>query len=88
MVISFLLSTYYNVILAWSLFYLAASFQVGKAFELLGANSSLQSPLPWSTCSNWWNSARCHAQVMNKKSSIEMQTNKQVALYCYVACLN
>ena len=30
-VISFFLCTYYNVILAWSLFYLAASFQVGRA---------------------------------------------------------
>ena len=30
-IISFLLCTYYNVILAWSLFYLAASFQVGRA---------------------------------------------------------
>ena len=26
-------------------------------------NFSLQSPLPWSTCNNWWNSARCHSQV-------------------------
>ena len=26
-------------------------------------NFSLQSPLPWSTCANWWNSARCHSQV-------------------------
>ena len=30
-IISFLLCTYYNVILAWSLFYLAASFQVREA---------------------------------------------------------
>jgi solute carrier family 6 GABA transporter-like protein 6/8/11/12/13 len=43
-IISFLLSTYYNVILAWSLFYLF---------------SSLQWPLPWTSCANWWNSARC-----------------------------
>ena len=31
-IISFLLCTYYNVILAWSLFYLTASFQVREAF--------------------------------------------------------
>ena len=36
--ISFFLCTYYNVILAWAMFYLASSFQ---------------SPLPWSTCDNW-----------------------------------
>ena len=37
-VISFFLCTYYNVILSWAMFYLAASFQ---------------SPLPWATCHNW-----------------------------------
>ena len=37
-VISFLLSTYYNVILSWALFYLISSFQ---------------DPLPWAGCSNW-----------------------------------
>ena len=36
--ISFFLCTYYNVILAWAMFYLASSFQ---------------SPLPWATCDNW-----------------------------------
>ena len=38
-VISFLLCTYYNVILAWAMFYLSASFQ---------------HPLPWATCDNWY----------------------------------
>ena len=37
-VISFFLCTYYNIILSWAMFYLAASFQ---------------SPLPWATCHNW-----------------------------------
>ena len=31
----------------------------------LASSLSFQSPLPWSTCANWWNSARCHAQVFN-----------------------
>merc|ERR1719347_1558196 len=43
-VISFLLSTYYNVILSWSLFYLLSSFQ---------------SPLPWTACNNQWNTDSC-----------------------------
>ncbi|XP_055927000.1 sodium- and chloride-dependent glycine transporter 1-like isoform X3 [Argiope bruennichi] len=44
----FLMSTlvgiYYNMILAWALFYLI---------------SSLRSILPWSSCDNWWNTVAC-----------------------------
>ena len=40
----FLLNIYYIIILAWALLYLLFSFQ---------------SPLPWSTCGNKWNSAQC-----------------------------
>ncbi|XP_078410502.1 sodium- and chloride-dependent GABA transporter ine isoform X1 [Cetorhinus maximus] len=39
-VISFLLCTYYNVIIAWALYYLF---------------NSLQSSLPWQSCNNTWN---------------------------------
>ena len=42
-VISFLLTTYYNVIMAWALFYLAASFTA---------------ELPWEQCDHSWNSAQ------------------------------
>lgn len=38
---SSLVGVYYNMILAWALFYLV---------------SSLNSVLPWSSCDNWWNS--------------------------------
>ena len=38
------ISIYYNVILAWILFYLFASFQ---------------STLPWSHCNNEWNTPNC-----------------------------
>ena len=80
-IISFLLCTYYNVILAWSLFYLAASFQVCETIILKTIPiSSLQSPLPWSTCTNWWNSARCHAQVLAKTFNGEMLSNKTKVL--------
>jgi len=49
-VISFLLSTYYNVILSWAIFYLISSFQ---------------DPLPWVGCSNWWNSESCFQNSEN-----------------------
>ncbi|XP_070572179.1 sodium- and chloride-dependent GABA transporter ine-like [Ptychodera flava] len=42
--LSFLLCTYYNVIMAWALFYLCSSFI---------------SPLPYGTCGNWWNTDNC-----------------------------
>ena len=37
-----LVSIYYNMILAWGLFYLVSSI-------------TLDSDLPWSSCENWWN---------------------------------
>ena len=43
-VMSFLLSTYYNVIMSWALFYFISSFS---------------SPLPWEHCNNTWNSPDC-----------------------------
>lgn len=41
---STLVGVYYNMILAWALFYLG---------------SSMTSVLPWSSCDNWWNTAAC-----------------------------
>jgi hypothetical protein len=43
-IISFLLCTYYNVIIGWALFYLF---------------NSLRSTLPWSHCHNMFNSIWC-----------------------------
>ncbi|CAK9297661.1 unnamed protein product [Gordionus sp. m RMFG-2023] len=43
-IVSLLVSIYYNMILAWTLFYLANSFTA---------------VLPWSHCDNWWNTANC-----------------------------
>ncbi|XP_040358147.2 sodium- and chloride-dependent glycine transporter 1 isoform X1 [Ixodes scapularis] len=39
-----LVGVYYNMILAWSMFYLL---------------SSLTTQLPWSSCDNWWNTNAC-----------------------------
>ncbi|KAL5017504.1 hypothetical protein ScPMuIL_007093 [Solemya velum] len=43
-VISFLFTTYYNVIITWSFYYLFSAFQA---------------ELPWSHCNHDWNSANC-----------------------------
>lgn len=49
----FLLNIYYIVILAWALLYLIFSFQ---------------SPLPWSTCGNKWNSISCMTISKNNET--------------------
>ena len=43
-IMAFWLNTYYIIVLAWALFYLWHSIAV---------------ELPWSTCNNWWNTAKC-----------------------------
>ncbi|KAJ8312878.1 hypothetical protein KUTeg_010251 [Tegillarca granosa] len=43
-VISFLFTTYYNVIITWAFYYLFNTFT---------------SVLPWSSCNNYWNSPNC-----------------------------
>ena len=41
---STIIALYYNVIIAWSIYYFFAS---------------MTSDLPWTDCDNWWNSAQC-----------------------------
>ena len=43
-IMTFLLSTYYNVIMSWALFYFISSFS---------------SVLPWEQCNHEWNSQEC-----------------------------
>ena len=54
-IIVFLLNVYYNVILAWTLYYLFASFT---------------SVLPWSHCNNEWNTEFCHVSTSDSNASI------------------
>ncbi|CAB3998459.1 sodium- and chloride-dependent betaine transporter-like isoform X2, partial [Paramuricea clavata] len=44
MIVSFLCTVYYNVIIAWCLYYLS---------------QSLRSEVPWKNCGNTWNTPQC-----------------------------
>lgn len=49
--ISFFVGIYYNMILAWAIFFLASSLNV---------------EVPWSSCDNWWNTDACQTDLVNK----------------------
>ncbi|XP_072302725.1 sodium- and chloride-dependent GABA transporter ine [Eucyclogobius newberryi] len=52
--ISFIMCTYYNVVITWALYYLFSSFQ---------------QPLPWNSCNNTWNTENCTSQSTNSSQS-------------------
>lgn len=52
--ISFIMCTYYNVVITWALYYLFSSFQ---------------SPLPWLSCNQTWNTENCSEQTTNSSYS-------------------
>ncbi|KAJ4929784.1 hypothetical protein JOQ06_018805 [Pogonophryne albipinna] len=52
--ISFIMCTYYNLVITWALYYLFSSFQ---------------SPLPWQNCNNTWNTQNCTSHVTNSSYS-------------------
>nr|XP_057932820.1 sodium- and chloride-dependent GABA transporter ine [Doryrhamphus excisus] len=52
--ISFIMCTYYNVVIAWALYYMFSSFQA---------------PLPWQSCNNTWNTANCTDHATNSSYS-------------------
>lgn len=61
-VISFIFSTYHNVVLCWSLFYMFTSF---------GAT------LPWTSCNNTWNLAEnCSSGILSSNNT-ELQSASQ-----------
>jgi solute carrier family 6 GABA transporter-like protein 6/8/11/12/13 len=49
-VISFFLTTYYIVIIAWAMYFIFSSFR---------------SEIPWKTCNNTWNTADCWDGTLN-----------------------
>ncbi|KZS13918.1 Transporter [Daphnia magna] len=63
-IMSFLLSTYYNVIIAWALYYLINSFM---------------DPLPWEGCNNDWNSELCWNGTKFNSSQDQEANNKTSA---------
>ncbi|XP_054610390.1 sodium- and chloride-dependent GABA transporter ine [Dunckerocampus dactyliophorus] len=52
--ISFIMCTYYNVVIAWALYYLFSSFQA---------------PLLWQSCNNTWNTPNCTDHATNSSYS-------------------
>nr|XP_046266423.1 sodium- and chloride-dependent GABA transporter ine [Scatophagus argus] len=52
--ISFIMCTYYNVVITWALYYLFSSFQA---------------PLPWQNCNNTWNTPNCTNYATNSSYS-------------------
>lgn len=52
--ISFIMSTYYNLVITWALYYLFSSFQ---------------DPLPWGSCNNTWNTPHCTNQALINSSN-------------------
>ncbi|KAF5394116.1 hypothetical protein PHET_12214, partial [Paragonimus heterotremus] len=54
-VTNFCLSCYYNVILAWALYYLF---------------SSLTAILPWTLCGQWWNTDGCRDSYLANTTTV------------------
>ncbi|RXN32427.1 sodium- and chloride-dependent GABA transporter ine-like protein [Labeo rohita] len=52
--ISFIMCTYYNIIITWALYYMFSSFR---------------SELLWENCNNTWNTPNCTDRVTNSSSS-------------------
>ncbi|XP_042355445.1 sodium-dependent dopamine transporter-like [Plectropomus leopardus] len=52
--ISFIMCTYYNIVITWALYYLFSSFQA---------------PLPWQSCNNTWNTLNCTNHATNSSFS-------------------
>ncbi|EDO31545.1 predicted protein [Nematostella vectensis] len=64
-VISFLVCVYYNVIIAWCLYFLAVSFR---------------SEVLWKHCDNWWNTDNCYAGRIPESMSCSLGSGSNNSL--------
>ena len=55
MMVSFLVCVYYNIIIAWCLYYLFLS---------------MAKDVPWKSCGNWWNTEKCFAGRIPETSCV------------------
>lgn len=66
-IMSFFLSTYYNVIIAWAIYYFFSSFS---------------DPLPWKDCGNEWNSELCwNGTTLNSTDLSDNKTSAPQEFY-------
>uniref|UniRef100_A0A674M973 Transporter n=1 Tax=Takifugu rubripes TaxID=31033 RepID=A0A674M973_TAKRU len=68
-IIALYIAFYYNTIMAWALYYLLSSFQ---------------STLPWSTCTNSWNTANCNQYMSTDHNVTWSNTSTSPAEEFYV----
>lgn len=62
-IVSFLVCIYYNVIIAWCLYFLAIS---------------LRSDVLWKHCNNWWNTENCYAGRLPENKNCANMINATV----------
>lgn len=72
MMVSFLVCVYYNIIIAWCLYYLFLS---------------MAKDVPWKSCGNWWNSPKCLAGPIPDKINCSVLANSTAALVNGTAAL-
>ena len=66
--VSGVVCVYYNVIMAWSVYYFMKSLTTG--------------PLPWATCDNWWNTKNCSARGLTAVVAYSLSLFF-LLLYCF-----
>ncbi|XP_058256492.1 sodium- and chloride-dependent glycine transporter 2 [Hemibagrus wyckioides] len=76
LIISVLIAIYYNIIMCWTLYYLFASF------------ASLKGLLPWTYCTNEWNTAECKDKDMLQLDSCILRERNISSIKNTTFCLS